>query len=333
MENQIGIPSSLISEPKKDFLALAKAQLGFMNLFAIPLFQGVADVLPCMNYTVEALDGNRTTFEKAIEEFPALDEAKKKVLQNSTGSTRTVEIVLPLEDSPDSSSGTTLEASYQTIPENHADMKKAGSSPPGQPQQIPNVPGEYKEVNGISGDFDEVAHFAASDPFNVTDDEHSVVGRNAKQRCSETTEGSTTGPYSGDWASQATSATTGKMPLSPSTQGTSIRSQESLERPSSSLPATTVTAPDVNCAPMLNFAPEAHYQPHFLDIEAPQSEVISSAEEHSNGSTLKLDSSPDRSPSADKSLKKKPSRFRMNALKLFRRDKGSTSPASSETAG
>ncbi|KAK6218994.1 E3 ubiquitin-protein ligase bre1 [Pestalotiopsis sp. IQ-011] len=333
MENQIGIPSSLISEPKKDFLALAKAQLGFMNLFAIPLFQGVADVLPCMKYTVEALDGNRTTFEKAIEEFPALDEAKKKVLQNSTGSPRTVEIVLPLEDSPDSSSGTTLEASYQTIPENHADMKKAGSSPPGQPQQIPNVPGEYKEVNGLSGDFDEVAHFAASDPFNVADDEHGVVGRNAKQRCSETTEGSTTGPYSGDWASQATSATTGKMPLSPSTQGTSIRSQESLERPSSSLPATTVTAPDVNCAPMLNFAPEAHYQPHFLDIEAPQSEVVSSAEEHSNGSTLKLDSSPDRSPSADKSLKKKPSRFRMNALKLFRRDRGSTSPASSETAG
>ena len=45
-----------------------------------------------------------------------------------------------------------------------------------------------------------------------------------KQRSSDGTEVST------DWTSQATSATTSKMPLSPSTQGTSIMSQESLEK-------------------------------------------------------------------------------------------------------
>lgn len=322
MENQLSIPSSLISEPKKEFLALATAQLGFMKLFAIPLFQGVADVLPGMKYTTEALDGNKMTFESAVRELSPLVDAANRDLrnlqdrQNSTSSPRTVQIVAPSEESPDSSSGTTLEASYQTIADHQDEATKAGSSPASQEQQIPNVPGEYKEVNGISGDYDEVSQFAASDPFHV-DDENSILGRSAKQRCSETTEGSASGPYSGDWASQATSATTGKMPLSPSTQGTSIRSRESLERPSSALPVTTITAPE----------------PNFLDFEARHSEAVSSAEEHSNGSTLKLDSSPDRSSHADKSLKKKPSRFRMNALKLFRRDKGSTSPASSEAAG
>ncbi|KAK8000847.1 hypothetical protein PG991_013069 [Apiospora marii] len=38
MDNPIGISSSLISEPRKDFLSLAKAQLGFMNMFAITMY-------------------------------------------------------------------------------------------------------------------------------------------------------------------------------------------------------------------------------------------------------------------------------------------------------
>lgn len=318
MENQIGIKSSLIAEPKKDFLSLAKAQLGFMNLFAIPLFQGVADVLPCMKYTVDELECNKTLFERAIEEFPEMDEERRKMLQGGTVSPRTMEMAIIPESSRDSSSGTTLEAPYQSMPDNHAEMKQASSSPPGQPQQIPNIPGEYKEVNGISDEFDHVAEFAASDPFNIADGDESVIGRNGKQRCSETTEGSNSAPYSGDWASQATSATTGKMPLSPSTQGTSIISQESVER-TSNIPITTVTAPEPN-----------HY-----GVPLPPMEPVSSIEEHSNGSTLKLDGSPgsDRSPSSNKSLKKKPSRFRMNALKLFRRDKATSSPSSGENGG
>lgn len=312
MENEIGITSSLIAEPKKDFLSLAKAQLGFMNLFAIPLFQGVADVLPCMKYTVDELEGNKALFEKAIEDFPHMDEARKKVLQDGRVSPHSIEVAAISTDSRDSSSGRTLDATVQRVPSNHAEMKEAGSSPPEQPQQIPNIPAEYKEVNGLSSEFEHVSDFAASDPFNTADDENKDIGRNGKQRCSETTEGSNSAPYSGDWASQATSATTGKMPLSPSTQGTSIISQESLERPSSSVPVTTITAPE----------------PNYLGIPLPAMEAVSSFEEHSNGSTLKLDSSPgsDRSPSS-KSLKKKPSRFRMNALKLFRRDKGTSSPS------
>lgn len=55
MEGELQIQSSLMAPPKQDIASLAKSQLGFMNLFAIPLFQGVADIMPAMRHTVEKL--------------------------------------------------------------------------------------------------------------------------------------------------------------------------------------------------------------------------------------------------------------------------------------
>lgn len=315
METEIGIPSSLIAEPKKDFLSLAKAQLGFLNMFAIPLFQGVADILPAMQYMIDEIESNKVRFEEAIQNLPQMDEEKRKCLEDGALLPRTLSMAITPGDSRDSSSGKTLQLPVQSVPENDTEMMEAGCSSPAQQPRGPNVPGEYKEVNGVSSTFDGVvgvASFAASDPFNITDGENRVVGHNGKQRCSETTEGSNSMPYSGDWASQATSATTGKMPLSPSTQGTSIISQESMERPSS--------VPIISSAPVEMNHPDDEMRqlaPPTLPIMP-----IKSEEELCSESTSK----------GDKSLKKKPSRFRMNALKLFRRDK-SNPPSNGESGG
>ncbi|KAI1375037.1 HD-domain/PDEase-like protein [Hypoxylon crocopeplum] len=294
MESEIGIPTSLISPPKKDFLSLARAQLGFMNMFAIPLFQGVADVLPAMQYTVDELEMNKGLFEKTVEEIPGMGEERRKRLMEGVLSPRSLSLAIQ----PDEVEDISIDATKCDLAPNHAEMKKAGSSPPDQPSQIPNIPGEYKEMNGVSVGFDSVAEFAASDPFNIHEPENRVVGHNGKQRCSETTDGSNSVPP-GDWQSQATSATTGKMPLSPSTQGTSIVSQESVENPCGG-PVTTVTVPD--CRPT---APIASFESGY-------------SEEDSNGNTLK----------PDKALKKKTSRFRMNVSTFFRRNKGASSPSS-----
>ncbi|KAK4230884.1 3',5'-cyclic-nucleotide phosphodiesterase regA [Podospora fimiseda] len=99
------------------------------------------------------------------------------------------------------------------------------SSPDRQPDSMP--------VNGISTSFDN----AASHSPNLS-----------QQRRSETTEGSSV-PYNGDWSDHGTSVTnTNKMPLSPSTQGTSILShRDSSDRPNS-LPVTSLTAPDSSTA-------------------------------------------------------------------------------------
>ena len=293
MENEIGIQSSLVSQPKKDFMALVKAQLGFMNMFAIPLFQGVADVLPTMQYAVDELETNKALFERQVEEIPGMDEERRKRLTEGMLSPRSLSLAIQSEDDP-SRKGSAHSLDRCDMPENHAEMKRSGSSPPDQPTQIPNRRRHYKEVNGTSGVYGSVSSFVENDPFQ--EHESRVMGRNGKQRSSETTEGSSSAPCTADWQSQATSATTGKMPFSPSTQGTSVVSRDSIERPAT-VPATTVSAPNA----------------YNIPIPATPGDAATS-EEDSNGSTLK----------PDKSLKKKTSRFRMNALNIFRRNKGSS---------
>ncbi|KAI1098206.1 HD-domain/PDEase-like protein [Jackrogersella minutella] len=299
MENDIGIPSSLVSQPKKDFLSLARAQLGFMNMFAIPLFQGIADVLPAMKYTVDELEKNKALFEKTVEEIPGMEEQRRKRLVEGILSPRSLSLAIQ----PERVDGLPTNTDKCDLFPNHAEMKKAGSSPPDQsdqPYHIPNIPGTYKEVNGVSIGFDSVPDFAAGDPFNSHESENTVIGHNGKQRCSETTDGSSSVPP-GDWQSQATSATTSKMPLSPSTQGTSIVSQESLDRPCN-LPVTTVTSPDPRTRALVSAFDSGN------------------SEEDSNGNTLK--------PEPERMLKKKGSRFRMNVSTFFRRNKGASSPSS-----
>ncbi|KAI0380897.1 HD-domain/PDEase-like protein [Hypomontagnella monticulosa] len=294
IENDIGVQSTLHAKPRRNFLSLAKSQLGFMNMFAIPLFQGIAAVLPAMQYTVSEMETNKALFETTVGEIPGMEEAQRKIYTEGMPSPRYLNLGVRSGDVGDLATDSTK----CDLVQNHAEMKKAGSSPPGQPHQIPNLPGHYKEINGIGAGFESVAEFAASDPFNINESENRVIGHNGKQRCSETTDGSNSVPP-GDWQSQATSATTGKMPLSPSTQGTSIVSQESIERPCS-VPVTTVTAPDSHTTiPVSSFD-------------------SGNSEEDSNGTTLK----------PEKTLKKKPSRFRMNMSTLFRRNKGASSPSS-----
>ncbi|CRK30445.1 hypothetical protein BN1708_000961, partial [Verticillium longisporum] len=76
MENELEIQSSLLATPKKDLVSLAKAQLGFMNMFAIPLFQGVADIMPTMQYTVDELERNKVLFEGRVHEEQAKEDPR-----------------------------------------------------------------------------------------------------------------------------------------------------------------------------------------------------------------------------------------------------------------
>ncbi|KAI1117937.1 hypothetical protein F5Y14DRAFT_291030 [Nemania sp. NC0429] len=299
MEDAIGIPSSLISPPKKDFLSLAKAQLGFVNLFAIPLFQGVAEVLPHMKYTVLEIKRNTRYFEEALKKIPSMPEEDRALFAQPLNAD-IMKLVENLAEEGDASPIGTETAELVTIPTNHAAMKEAGSSPPGKLSQVPAMQRQYKEISGITTSFD-MADFTTSDPFQTGGHDDRFVAQNGKQRSSDTTEGSSSVPCSGDWQSQATSATTGKMPLSPSTQGTSIVSQDSIERPSSD-PTTAVTALGSSRTP--------------TPLAAVDSTQVS--EEESNG-TLKPDGT----------LKKKTSRFRMNVSTFFRRNKSGGSPSPS----
>jgi hypothetical protein len=171
-----------------------------------------------------------------------------------------------------------------------------------------------QDLNGTTSAFDAVRELADSDPFNCrsrgdSGAESKTSTHFGRQRCSETTEGSASGAFAGDWQSQATTATTGKLALSPSTQGTSIVSNESVER--------TLSATGVNRSPP---STSSHGSPGtvFRDAGAADEEV------GHGGSIGKAEG---------KSLKKKTSRFRMKDFPFFRRNKASSPPLpASDTA-
>ncbi|KAK4204476.1 putative camp-specific 3',5'-cyclic phosphodiesterase [Triangularia verruculosa] len=168
------IPTSVFSTPGTDPQTLAKNQLLFMDNFAAPLFEGVAKLIPELQFCVDAIAENKKKFEAMMEN---VDEHGNSPSQ----------------------------------------MDFANAQQPNSSQH-PVRPGPtVPEVNGINTQFD------------TDDDSHSHYA--SKQRCSETTEVS----------SAPDSAGTGKMPLSPSTQGTSIVSINSSVDPPVSCVVTSST--------------------------------------------------------------------------------------------
>ncbi|KAI2637354.1 HD-domain/PDEase-like protein [Xylaria nigripes] len=296
MEQEIEIPSSLISPPKKDFTSLAKAQLGFMKLFAAPLFQGVAEVLPQMQYTVTAIEKNRRHFEKALERIPGMVEEDRKFFTRYPLDANIMKLARSLAADEGDYPTRTEKDKLAPVPVNQPGIKDVPFGPRDRRSQTPRTARHVKEPNGNAIPVDKPVDFAPSDSFQKEDIFASRCGR---QRSSDTTEGSNSALGSGDWRPQTTGAITGRMPLSPSTQGTSIVSQDSMERPSSN-PTTAVTAPDLSSTPTPMGA---------LMDSAPVSEEESST-------TLKPDGT----------LRKKTSRFRMNVSTFFRRNKGASSP-------
>lgn len=252
MEKELEIPTSLMAPPLTERASQFRSQLNFMSMFALPLFQGVADLLPTMGYTVGELTTNFELFQQKIAEALTKTQPDRNRRQ----------------DGP-SYAGARSNPAAQT------------SEPIPRSASTPELRGGFKGANGISSHFEPVKELGVG--------EDGPIGPE-KQRSSETTEGSSFAQTNGDCAS---SATTGRMPLSPSTQGTSVVSQESIERPKSN-PIPSISAPD-SAKSMTE--PKMNGQPIF------EVETASSVN------------------SQEKSIKKRPSRFRMNAFQFFRRHK------------
>jgi len=69
LESDLKIPSSLAVTPTKgSALALARSQIGFMNLFAAPLFQSVADIMPEMSFGINEIKANLDIWKVVIND-------------------------------------------------------------------------------------------------------------------------------------------------------------------------------------------------------------------------------------------------------------------------
>lgn len=52
---------------RDDIIKLGESQIGFMNIFARPLFEAVTDILPAMRFAVDEILANKAVWEKKID--------------------------------------------------------------------------------------------------------------------------------------------------------------------------------------------------------------------------------------------------------------------------
>ncbi|KAI5247153.1 HD-domain/PDEase-like protein [Aureobasidium subglaciale] len=68
MEKELNLPTCLFGGPpdREDLVKLAESQIGFMSIFAGPLFEGITAILPAMNFSTVEIETNRTIWEEKI---------------------------------------------------------------------------------------------------------------------------------------------------------------------------------------------------------------------------------------------------------------------------
>ncbi|CRG90392.1 high affinity cAMP phosphodiesterase, putative [Talaromyces islandicus] len=69
MEKEVGMETALFGGPPElgNVLKLATGQINFMSIFALPLFEGVADLCPQLGDAVEQIKSNRSTWQEIID--------------------------------------------------------------------------------------------------------------------------------------------------------------------------------------------------------------------------------------------------------------------------
>ncbi|KAH7126763.1 hypothetical protein B0J11DRAFT_432433 [Dendryphion nanum] len=133
MEQELQIPSCLFGGPpvRDDLIKLGESQIGFMNIFARPLFEAVTDILPAMRFTVEEIITNKSTWEQKIKA-----ESERKRRKSN------ISLALPgpsfaVDPTPSPLSGSPLQSVSEGFPSeqqsNHASKPTTNPSDPEVP--------------------------------------------------------------------------------------------------------------------------------------------------------------------------------------------------------
>ena len=78
METEVGIQTTLFGGPPElgNLIKLGNSQNNFMNIFALPLFEGVTDILPAMMFAVDEMKMNQETWTRKIKLETAKDDMR-----------------------------------------------------------------------------------------------------------------------------------------------------------------------------------------------------------------------------------------------------------------
>lgn len=298
MEADLGIPSALFAPPVREIVELGHSQIGFMNMFALPLFQGVSDLVPGMEFCVEKLQKNRSIWQEKIE----IEQQRRKHSEDSLARDETFSpggsirgsvslghgqgpalLVNGSSSANASSRSSRLEGArhnaligikggypYSTVEQTPSPKSapvdfQSSDLPDGERMILPgynlpkpaktqvsstiHVPYSTTSAPALLGHLDkgtvadgttvaepslvtEAVLFSGTLDSAVRPDSKQSTGASQSYRISDVGNGSNSTSNTTDWQSQATSATTNKHPISPSTQGTSITSNDSNEKAS-----------------------------------------------------------------------------------------------------
>lgn len=375
MEQDLGIPTALFAAPVREIVELGKSQIGFMNMFAIPLFQGVTDVMPGMGFCVEELKKNKIGWENKIaEEQIRVRQDSEDSLRDGTFSPRSLSLAQPSDSGQQRTSnppmpdpgdlrramfmkspfGPANGAPNENIPHHKSLPDISTLSVPGndsaaaspttlsspdsglspQPPHLQlsfataSAPGLLDHVGGDVNDM-VIEHSLVTD--NVVIDSSPTLVEPMKPRSEEkerSSDGTDNGSFAaGDWTSQVTAATTPRMPMSPSTKGTSILS----DRDPSDKHHSSVITPTGLSSVTGYFAARSSHRSHgdSSELSAERNlddqqqrrseERTDSSSNNGNGSTSKGVVVMEKV----RNLRKKPSRFRMN---FWKRSKSASPP-------
>lgn len=88
IEKELEIPTCLMggSPIKEDVVKMGGSQIGFMNLFAAPLFSGIMEVLPGMSFGIKSINKNKLVWEERVAE-----ETKRRSVATQSPQTKPVQ--------------------------------------------------------------------------------------------------------------------------------------------------------------------------------------------------------------------------------------------------
>ena len=127
MEKDVGIPTTLPGGPPElgNVTKLANSQIGFMNMFAYPLFEAVTHILPAMKFATDVIKSNQAIWMAQIEK-----EKSKEHIQFDGARYTTDGFHSPRSGSPDRKFAMSPDAS-------HPEGLPASGSTPSLPAEVP----------------------------------------------------------------------------------------------------------------------------------------------------------------------------------------------------
>ncbi|KAJ5688640.1 hypothetical protein N7462_003032 [Penicillium macrosclerotiorum] len=159
MEKEVGMETALFGGPPElgNIYKLATGQIGFMSIFALPLFEGISDLLPQLQFTADHIKQNQAQWKQH-----ANDELRKQGLPIEHGVQSTA--VSPRSRSPAVQSAKSEESTPKALPVQSTDDSKDVFHPPGssdygtspdaynenniEPVVSPDTPGPQIEITG-----------------------------------------------------------------------------------------------------------------------------------------------------------------------------------------